>query len=259
MGRSPIVTQSQFGKEGQLADLNILVDSKNFRAEREFVRMAAKLKDIQLQELIGNEGAFDVLALGTGIDRGVIKAQVEATAIARDLGNDALFSNFLYGLGRQGIALDLVEMATLPDTVLQDALSRAEDEHLIEQADPSTRLRFVEALRTKSNDTFLNAQPDFKKTLAAALPSLAKQRAFLRATQVYEGKAETFWAKLPQAGFSAAEIKALQLNNQLYYTDGHTLRGGKDGKTPVAQFRPALINTVKECKSWFVKVATCWL
>ena len=224
MGRSPIVTQSQFGKEGQLADLNILVDSKNFRAEREFVRMTAKLKDIQLQELIGNEGAFDVLALETGIDREVVKAQVEATAIARDLGNDAIFPNFLYGLGRQGIALDLVEMATLSDTVLQDALNRAADEHLIDQADSSTRLRFVEALRTKSNDTFLNAHPEFKKTLAAALPSIAKQRAFLRAAQVYEDKAETFWAKLPQAGFSAAEIKALQLNNQLYLlTDGHAL------------------------------------
>lgn len=230
LGRSAIATKKNVDKTLSLDDVHIVIQSKDNTmrpTDDEFVRLSNQLKiasdTVSLHELKDSEEAVDFLAAETGLDREAVKIQVNAHAIGRELGQIDDYTRLLYALGRQNIDLALDNLALVSDSTLSDAIGRSIADNVVPSVTMQIQSSFLTALRNKAQEALLTKNVALAQTLAVALPESAKQKAFLKETQNFEGDAKDFWTKhLPQKGFSNPQIQSLQLNNQLYIlTSGH--------------------------------------
>ncbi|MEQ1529053.1 MAG: Tc toxin subunit A, partial [Methylococcales bacterium] len=222
-----------------IANLDIqLAAQAEFRGLSEYqlllnaVTPILRASDLMLRDIIGNIEQINFLAQETDADAAKIRLAAQADALL--FGRTELSgTDFLYALGRENVGLSYGEISDFPEEILFTKINTAVAKNIITfQAEEAIKdfverlLRLAAAMLIADQADMPVAVQNFNRGLDISLKDPALKSTFINVQRHLETNADPvkFWQEaLPQAGFAAEQIQALQLTNQLHLLiGGHT-------------------------------------
>ena len=234
VGRSGLVDRTDWLDNRMLDDVDVIIALADTGTEYETLIDALKtfLKQngANLRDIASSSDQLKIVAAALDVDPDRLAIAAAAELLAQQRGT-RLSHELLYGLGRQGIALDWAVLYRKPEDELREAVARSVTDRVIgaipdgELATLLTALRDA-AVRQVVDDARTGAGNMATERLSAALPDVDQRVSFLKAVSTYTGSDfETFWRKhlpeQPEFKEKPALVANLLLTQQLTALTGN--------------------------------------
>jgi hypothetical protein len=202
-GRSRVVASIDYVDTGLVRGLDVLIERTGERTEYEVVMKALgdflEESGVGLAEIAESR---DQVVFTAG-ELGLAKAKVRLAARAQtflESRDKRRLHEFLYGLGRQGIALEWPVLLATQATNLRRCIERSVARRITGPFEDKEIVFFLELLRQRAAGHVVGgdegARPDLKSMLASAFSEPEHRTAFIAALASFEGDdAREFWQK----------------------------------------------------------------
>jgi len=232
VGHSRLIGDEAYSNAGAVQDLDIVVTLADARVE--YLRLTSALapflgeSGVTLAQAATSYDQLRFCASELDLDVAHLAILGAATRLAAN-GSDAS-TELLYGIGRQGIAIDGPSLYRKSADELRRAIDQAATAGIIGRFDDSVVSAFLTALLAASVQSTLDQKVEGNVTLdallAGALPERSQRTALLNALKTFDGtNPREFWSQyLPaQPEFAAKPqlITSLQLWQQLTALTGN--------------------------------------
>ncbi len=159
----------------------------------------------------GERRDLTFLHASTGWDARLLGLAGEAFRLSRRLELDP---EILYGLFREGIPSDPVQLAALPPGVVEKALERAREQGIVEVSPDAVR-RFADDFTRVSRDQRLSWRAStglgtLKQFIDRVELSTGDEETLAAALHRFEGNPDELWDELREEGLSEARIQRIQ-------------------------------------------------
>jgi hypothetical protein len=212
--------------------LELIVPADGVKVASEYQRMGADVAaEIGAIEKLAQavEGAdrqdITLLARSTGWDARLLALNcwAQRLAIAEGVGMSA---EALYGLMRVGLPADKRLLAAVKFELVEPGLKKARESGVIGLDDGkiAEQVKIFAAFAARANlaDAAPGSQSSYADLLASTGLSDAEQKVFAALFFAHSGDADGLWKKASEAGFTEAQVKALQLHGKLAFLAGNS-------------------------------------
>ena len=212
--------------------LELIVPADDVKVVSEYQRMsadvAAEIGGIEkLAKAVEGADQQDItlLARSTGWDARLLALNCWAQRLAAG-GDVGMSAEALYGLLRVGLPADKRLLAAVKFELVEPGLKKARESGIIDLDDDTmtAQVEVFAAFAAKANlaDATPGSQSSYGELLASTGLSEAQQKSFASLFFAHSGDADSLWKKASEAGFTDAQVKALQLHGKLAFLTGNS-------------------------------------
>lgn len=212
--------------------LELIVPADGLKVASEYQRMSADVgAEIGAIEKLAKavEGAdrqdITLLARSTGWDARLLALNCWAQRLVTE-GEVGMSAEALYGLLRVGLPADKRLLAAVKFELVEPGLKKARESGVIGLDDGkiAEQVKIFAAFAATANlaDAAPGSQSSYADLLASTGLSEAEQKTFAALFFAHSGDADRLWKKASEAGFTDAQVKALQLHGKLAFLAGNS-------------------------------------
>ncbi len=235
IAHSRLVVAEDYAESGRVDGLEVVVPGRD--EQTEYAALRALLdpfleeSDLALAQIAASPEQLAFAARELDLDLSHLTIAAQAVALVAP-GKRGLSPELLYGVGRQGIALQWPVLARQSERQLESAILRSSTTHIIQACSDKEVAAFVRQLLAVATGGLLSHAPAGRPSLAArlslALPEEALRTGFIAAARSYTGTdPRDFWQKHlpahPEFRDRPEVIHALLLTQQLTLLTGDHL------------------------------------